>query len=80
MTKTILTIDEIQQDLINYLQRVKAGETLVILEGDEPVAEIKPLAPKETHLRPYALCTEEFRVPEDFDAPLPDEIIEQFER
>ena len=66
--------------MMGYLQRVKAGETLVILEGDEPVAEIKPVAPKETHLRPYALCTGEFRVPEDFDAPLPDEIIEQFER
>ncbi|HKZ85451.1 MAG TPA: hypothetical protein VJ793_17585, partial [Anaerolineae bacterium] len=26
-------------------------------------------------LRPYALCAGEFRVPEDFDAPLPDEIL-----
>ena len=64
---------------MSYLQRVKAGETLVILEGNEPIAEVKPITPKETHLRPYALCAGEFRVPEDFDTPLPDEIIEQFE-
>lgn len=76
---TIITIDEIQRDLKSYLQRVKAGETLVILEANEPVAEIKPVASDEARLRPYALCAGEFQVPEDFDAPLPDEIIEQFE-
>lgn len=76
---TIITIDDIQRDLIGYLQQVKAGETLVVLEENEPVVEIKPVAPNGARLRPYALCAGEFRVPEDFDAPLPDEIIEQFE-
>ena len=76
---TTITIGEIQRDLMGYLQRVKAGETLVILEANEPVAEIKPVTSNGTHLRPYALCAGEFRVPEDFNAPLPDEIIEQFE-
>lgn len=76
---TTITIDDIQRDLIGYLQRVKAGETLVVLEENEPVVEIKPVALNGARLRPYALCAGEFRVPEDFDAPLPDEIIEQFE-
>ena len=76
--KTV-TIDEFQRDLTGYLQQVKARETLVILEANEPVAEIKPVAPNEAHLRPYALCIGEFRAPEDFDAPLPQEIIAQFE-
>jgi antitoxin (DNA-binding transcriptional repressor) of toxin-antitoxin stability system len=49
-----VTLDEIQRDLIGYLRRVKAGETLVILEANEPVAEIKPVASDEAHLRPYA--------------------------
>lgn len=31
------------------------------------------------HLRPYGLCAGEFRVPDDFDEPLPEEIIRQFE-
>ena len=30
-------------------------------------------------LRPFGLCAGEFRVPDDFDDPLPEEIIEQFE-
>lgn len=75
----IITIDEIQRDLLSYLQRVKAGETLVITEANEPVAEIKPIAPDGARLRPYALCADDFQVPEDFDVPLPDEIVEQFE-
>ncbi|MCL0056653.1 type II toxin-antitoxin system Phd/YefM family antitoxin [Dehalococcoidia bacterium] len=76
---TTITMDDIQRDLIGYLQRVKAGETLVVLDENQPVVQIKPVAPNGARLRPYALCAGEFRVPEDFDAPLPDEIIEQFE-
>jgi antitoxin (DNA-binding transcriptional repressor) of toxin-antitoxin stability system len=74
-----ITIDEMRRDLMAYLRRVKAGETLVVLEANEPVAEIKPITPSGARLRPYALCAGEFQVPEDFDAPLPNEIIEQFE-
>ena len=30
-------------------------------------------------LRPFGLCAGEFVVPEDFDAPLPEEILQAFE-
>ena len=30
-------------------------------------------------LRPFGLCAGEFTVPEDFDAPLPEEILAEFE-
>ena len=75
----IITIDEIRQDLKSYLQRVKAGETFLILDADQPVAEIKPVTRSREGLRPYALCAGEFRVPDDFDMPLPEEIMAQFE-
>lgn len=74
-----ITIQEIQHDLINWLQRVKAGETLVILEEDKPVAEIKPVVSNGEGLRPYGLCAGEFVVPEDFNEPLPDRVIKLFE-
>jgi hypothetical protein len=32
-----------------------------------------------TQLRPYALCAGEFEVPNDFDDPLPPEILKMFE-
>lgn len=74
-----ITIDEIQRDLLGYLHRVEAGETLIILDDNRPVAEIKPVAPAEAGLRPFALCAGEFRVPDDFDAPLPEEVLSLFE-
>ena len=64
-----ITIDEIRRDLTDYLQRVKDGETFLVIDSGQPVAEIKPVTQKGAGLRPYALCFGEFRVPDDFDMP-----------
>ena len=74
-----VTVDEIEHDLPGYLQRVEAGETLVILRAGKPVAEVKPAAVDAKGLRPFGLCAGEFVVPDDFDEPLPDHILDDFE-
>jgi antitoxin (DNA-binding transcriptional repressor) of toxin-antitoxin stability system len=74
-----VTIEEIEKDLSAYLERVEIGETLVIVKAGKPLAEIKPILPRSTNLRPFGLCEGEFTVPEDFDAPLPDDIVRAFE-
>lgn len=75
-----VTLDEIQRDFLGYLHRVQAGETLVIVQVDKPVATIKSIEMNHVQeLRPFGLCAGEFRVPDDFDDPLPEEIIKQFE-
>lgn len=76
---TTITLEDIKRDLPGALKRVSAGETLLILEADQPVAELKPVPPVSQQLRPFGLCTGEFVVPADFDAPLPDEILAEFE-
>jgi antitoxin (DNA-binding transcriptional repressor) of toxin-antitoxin stability system len=76
---TTINLDDIQRDLKGYLQRVSAGETLLILQGDTPIAELKPVTPALQQLRPFGLCAGEFTVPPDFDTPLPDEILAEFE-
>ena len=44
-----------------------------------PVAELK-LAPSTQHqLRPFGLCAGELTVPADFDTPLPEEVLAEFE-
>ncbi|MFH0826249.1 MAG: type II toxin-antitoxin system Phd/YefM family antitoxin, partial [Pseudomonadota bacterium] len=62
-----------------YLQRVEAGETVVILRSGQPVAEVKGITKGTSELRPFGLCAGEFTVPEDFDAPLPEDILNDFE-
>jgi len=74
-----VSIEDIQRDLSVYLQRVEAGETLVIVREGKPVAEVKPVAPRVETLRPFGLCAGEFTVPDDFDAPLPEDILDAFE-
>jgi antitoxin (DNA-binding transcriptional repressor) of toxin-antitoxin stability system len=65
--------------LSSYIQRVEAGEILVILRNGKPVAEIKPATMKTPSQRPFGLCAAEFVVPDDFDEPLPDDILATFE-
>jgi antitoxin (DNA-binding transcriptional repressor) of toxin-antitoxin stability system len=74
-----ISVDEMGRDLPGYIRRVEAGETVVILRGGKPVAEIKPAAPEMVGLRPFGLGAGEFVVPGDFDAPLPESVISEFE-
>jgi prevent-host-death family protein len=75
---TTISINDIQQDFSAYLRRVQAGETLVITDHDQPIAEVKPIASASNGQRPFGLCVGEFEVPDDFDHPLPDEILRDF--
>jgi antitoxin (DNA-binding transcriptional repressor) of toxin-antitoxin stability system len=73
-----VTVDDIQRDPLKYLNQVEAGETLVIFRSDRPIAELKPVANSKP-LRPFGLCAGEFTVPDDFDTPLPEELLNAFE-
>jgi len=73
-----VTVDEIQRDLLNYLRQVEAGETLIVLRSDQPIAELRPIS-SQKKLRPFGLCAGEFIVPDDFDTPLPNDILSAFE-
>lgn len=74
-----VSIDDIQHDLLTYLQLVEDGRTLVIIKTGKPIAEIKPISANPKNLRPFGLCTGEFTVPDDFDAPLPEHVLQEFE-
>lgn len=73
-----VTVDDIQRDLLKYLNQVEAGETLVIFKSDKLIAELKPVT-NSKQLRPFGLCAGEFAVPDDFDAPLPENLLDAFE-
>ena len=79
---TSITIEDLKHDLPTFLQRVESGEALVLMKAGKPMAEIKPVASISAAplpLRPYGLCAGEFIVPDDFDAPLPEDILAEFE-
>jgi antitoxin (DNA-binding transcriptional repressor) of toxin-antitoxin stability system len=76
---TTITLHEIERDLLGYLRRVELGETLLIVRDQHPVAEIKPVLSPARQARPYGMCAGEFTVPADFDQPLPNDILKDFE-
>jgi antitoxin (DNA-binding transcriptional repressor) of toxin-antitoxin stability system len=74
-----ISIQDIQRDPLGCLRRVEDGETLIVLRDERPVAEIKPVPSLASQPRPFGLCVGQFAVPDDFDQPLPDEILKEFE-
>jgi antitoxin (DNA-binding transcriptional repressor) of toxin-antitoxin stability system len=72
------TLEEVENGVAEYLHRVIDGETVVVYRGDRPIAEIRPVTETDT-LRPVGLAASEFVVPDDFDDPLPVDLLDAFE-
>lgn len=76
-----ITVQEIQENPSKYLNQVEAGKSFIIVQEDKPIAELKPITNSKDNKkssRPIGLCKGEFTVPDDFDAPLPDGILNIF--
>jgi prevent-host-death family protein len=72
---TSISINEIQQDFAGYLSRVQAGDVLLVTSDGQPVAEIKPVEKPAGGLRPFGLTARDFRTPDDFNDPLPADVL-----
>jgi prevent-host-death family protein len=73
--KTV-NITEAKTQLSRLLRRVAAGEEITIAKRGVPVARLVPVA--EPTRKPGAYRGA-FKVPDDFDAPLPDYLLDLFE-
>jgi antitoxin (DNA-binding transcriptional repressor) of toxin-antitoxin stability system len=74
-----ISVHEIQTDPVGFVRRIEAGEPFLVVRDDRPVAEVKPLPNKASQPRPFGLCAGAFRVPPDFDQPLPENLLREFE-
>jgi prevent-host-death family protein len=76
MTKSV-GVHDAKTHLSRLLEDVAAGEEVVITRRGEEVAR---LVPARVHTaRRLGMDRGKFVVPEDFDAPLPDEVLDAFE-
>jgi prevent-host-death family protein len=69
---------EAKTHLSRLLQRVAAGEEIVISRAGKPLARLVPFR-KPNRNRTLGEDKGRFHVPEDFNAPLPDDLVEAFE-
>jgi prevent-host-death family protein len=73
-----VNIHEAKTHLSRLLNRVASGEEIVISRAGKPIARLVPIgAPVSRQLgRDVGL----FMVPDDFDQPLPEDVLAEFER
>jgi prevent-host-death family protein len=77
MTKSV-GVHEAKTHLSRLLEDVAAGEEVVITRRGEEVATLVPV--RRPTARQFGTDRGRFVVPEDFDEPLPDEVLGTFER
>jgi prevent-host-death family protein len=72
-----VNVHEAKTHLSRLLARVAQGEEIVIARAGKPIARLVPVEPKSRR----ALGQDKglFDVPDDFDAPLPDDLQAYFE-
>jgi antitoxin (DNA-binding transcriptional repressor) of toxin-antitoxin stability system len=76
---SIITVQDLQQNLPDFLRRLEAGESFLVVRDEHPLAEVRPVSAPAIQPRPFGLCMGQFTVPWDFDQPLPDDILKEFE-
>jgi prevent-host-death family protein len=65
--------------LSRLVEDAAAGEEIVIAKAGKPLARLCPLAPVPKK-RVLGRLRGKLIVPDDFDAPLPDEVLDLFEK
>jgi prevent-host-death family protein len=77
---TRINVHEAKTHLSKYLDRVEAGETIVLCRHNKPVAEIRPIPP-ERRLTPRVpgIDKGKFTVGPEFFEPLPEDLLRLFE-
>lgn len=72
-----VNIHDAKTRLSQLIERVEAGEEIVIARAGRPVARLTPL---KARLGPRRLgrLDGRFRIPDDFNSPLPDDLFEAF--
>ena len=71
-------IRQAKTELSKLIERAEAGEVIVIARAGKPVAKLVALT-RQVHRRRLGLLDGRFRIPDDFNAPLPEIILDGFE-
>lgn len=74
-----VNIHEAKTHFSKLLARVKAGEEIIIAKAGQPVARLLPVTERPARRMPGS-AQGRVKIAPDFDAPLPESLLETFER
>lgn len=77
-TNKQVNVHEAKTHFSRLLDEVAEGAEIVIARAGDPVARLVPIKPAKPIRRPGFLKGR-IRIADDFDAPLPDELLKAFE-
>ena len=73
-----VNIHEAKTGLSKLVERAEAGEEVIIARAGKPAAKLVPLTRLRGRRR-LGLLDGKFRIPEDFNKPLPESVLRAFE-
>ncbi|MDH5739779.1 MAG: hypothetical protein OEY77_05585 [Nitrospira sp.] len=74
-----INVHEAKTHLSYYLRKLKIkGETIILCNRNQPIAEIRPLPSPLTGKRPIGLAKGQFSVPAAFFESLPNDVVDAF--
>jgi prevent-host-death family protein len=83
MASTQVNLYEAKTQLSSLVDRVAKGEEIVIAKAGKPMAKLSPVAPEKKASAPDPLPFEKnllgiTYIADDFDAPLPEDVLKDF--
>jgi prevent-host-death family protein len=77
---TTINIHAAKTQLSRLVDQAAAGEEIIIAKAGKPIARLTSLGAKaELPKRRAGLLAGKLVIPDDFDAPLPDDLLDAFE-
>jgi antitoxin (DNA-binding transcriptional repressor) of toxin-antitoxin stability system len=79
MTMKMVNINEAKAKLSEFLDAVAHGETVIICNRNQPVAELRAVPKKRTEPRPIGLAKGKIKILPGFFDPMPDDWLDEIE-
>jgi prevent-host-death family protein len=76
---TVVNVHAAKTNFSRLVDQAAAGAEIIIAKAGQPVAKLVPLSAPKREKRRLGLLAGRAVIPADFDAPLPDEVIDAFE-
>ncbi|MCC6472495.1 MAG: type II toxin-antitoxin system Phd/YefM family antitoxin [Burkholderiales bacterium] len=73
-----INVHQAKTHLSRLLERAQAGEEFLIAKAGKPVARLGPITPPLKKRR-LGILDGKFKIPDDFNRPLPEELLAAFE-
>ena len=73
-----VNVHEAKTHLSRLLERVSAGEEIIISKAGTPIAKLVPFKESQTTRRKPGSLKGKVQIASDFDDPLPDEVLQAF--